>query len=48
MQKDPEQDQEDGGSVLNFKPKELSFIDNRRAQVRIHVAFPTLGSCTNE
>ncbi|XP_066923009.1 disheveled-associated activator of morphogenesis 1-A-like isoform X2 [Clytia hemisphaerica] len=31
-EKDPEQDQEDGGSVLNFKPKELSFIDNRRAQ----------------
>ncbi|XP_057315932.1 disheveled-associated activator of morphogenesis 1-like isoform X2 [Hydractinia symbiolongicarpus] len=26
------EDDEDGISVLNFKPKELSFIDNRRAQ----------------
>ena len=28
------EDEEDGISVASFKPKELSFIDNRRAQVK--------------
>jgi len=32
-------DQEDGISVMSLKPKELSFIDNRRAQVSTVLHF---------